>query len=144
MGAAYYIVLDSNNTGFDSTVDGKALSRESTRIDAIAKSLGLKELSEYVSMSPDAALLEMAGLLGIEDPNELPPENKAALDEMPAEQWYEASLGHDYATAVGNHIRQNPSSVKDANAVLHDLDSMAKVMEEATKRGLKWHMLVDY
>jgi len=144
MGAAYYVVVNTDDPDFDTTVDGKALSRNATKIDAVATSLGFKPLDGYFSISPNDARLEMAGLLGIEDENDLPSENEAALKEMPPEEWYDASHGLDYANKVADFIRNHPDSVKELDAVLRDLDTMADVMASAMEHGLKWHLLVDY
>jgi hypothetical protein len=70
MGAAYYVVLNEDEPGFDTTIDGKALSRHSRPID--------------------------------------------------------------------------PRAVKDPEAVLDDLQAMSTVLAEAKKRGLKWHLQVDF
>ncbi len=144
MGAAYYVVLNTDAPDFDTTVDGKALARNSTQIDLIAGSLGFKALDGYFSISPADARLQMADLLGIEDENNLPPENEEALKQMPPEEWYDAQHGVDWATQIANYIRENPGSVKDPDKVLADLDQMKQVMTDAVKRGLKWHLLVDY
>ena len=144
MGAAYYIVVDTDEPDFDTTVDGKALSRNASQIDAIATSLGFRTLNGYFSISPEDARLQMADLLGIEDENDLPPENEAAISKVPPEEWYDAEHGLEYATRVSEYIRDNPNSVRDVDAVLNDLDQMKQVMSDAVQRGLKWHFLVDY
>lgn len=144
MGAAYYVVVNSDEPGFDTTVNGKALSRNSDKLDVVATSLGFKTLDGYFSISPGDARLEMAGLLGIEDENDLPPASEEALQQMPPEEWYDAEHGLEYATQVAAYIRQHPHWVDDADSVLNDLDQMKQVMTAARERGLKWHLLVDY
>jgi hypothetical protein len=63
---------------------------------------------------------------------------------MPPEEWYDADHGIDYAKQMADHIRQNPQAVKNADAVLYDLDSMLTVLAQARKRELKWHLQVDF
>lgn len=144
MGAAYFVVVNSAEPDFDTTIDGKALSRHSRRIDRIATQLGFKSLDEYCSQSPEEARLMMAGVMGIEDENDLPSDAEETLANMPPEQWYDADHGLDYARQLADHIRQNPGAVKDPEAVLYDLDTMATVLTEAKERGLKWHLQVDF
>ncbi len=67
MGTAYFIVLNCDDPGFDTTVDGKALSRRSARIDSIATKLGFKPLDAYCSQSPEDARAMMAGLMELDD-----------------------------------------------------------------------------
>lgn len=143
MGAAYYVVLNANEPGFDTTIDGKALSRHSRPIDRIAKQLGFKSLDEYCSQSPEEARLMMASIMGFDGADQLPPDAEATLASMPPEQWYDAEHGLDYASQLAAHIRLNPQAVKDPEAVLDDLQAMSAVLTEAKKRGLKWHLQVD-
>ncbi|WP_146395936.1 hypothetical protein [Pseudobythopirellula maris] len=144
MGAAYFIVLNSDDPGFDTTVDGKALSRHSARINAIATKLGFKSLDEHCSQSPEDARAMMAGLMELEDGDDLPPDSEETLANMPPEEWYDADHGIDYAKQIADYIRQNPESVKDVDAVLYDLDSMLTVLAQAKERELKWHLQVDF
>lgn len=144
MGAAYFIVLNSDAPGFDATMDGKALSRHSTPISSIAAKLGLKPLDGYCSQSPEDARAMMADLMELEDENELPPDAQGTLANMQLEEWYEANHGIDYARRLAEHIRQTPQSVKDADAVLSDLDAMIVILTQAKKHELKWHLQVDY
>ena len=60
------------------------------------------------------------------------------------EEWYYANHGLDYANKVADHVRQNPKSVNDPDAVLYDLDTMITVLTEAASRGLQWHLQIDF
>lgn len=144
MGAAYFIVVNSQDPGFDTTVDGKALSRYSRQIDAIAAKLGFKSLDGYCSQAREEARLQMAALMEIEDEVDLPADAEETLKNMPPEEWYDANHGLDYANKVVGHVRQNRTSVRDSDAVLYDLDTMITVLNEAATRGLKWHLQVDF
>ena len=124
MGLAFYVVVESEEPGFDTTVDGKALSKYCNQIDIIAGHLGLKSLEAYCSIDPEEARSEMLGIMGFDDESELPPESQEVLAKMPPAHWYDAADGLDYAQKVGDYIRANPDAVKDAKAVLYDLDIM--------------------
>ncbi|TWT89877.1 hypothetical protein Mal64_02590 [Pseudobythopirellula maris] len=86
----------------------------------------------------------MAGLMELEDGDDLPPDSEETLANMPPEEWYDADHGIDYAKQIADYIRQNPESVKDVDAVLYDLDSMLTVLAQAKERELKWHLQVDF
>ncbi len=144
MAAAYFIVFNSDDPGFDTTIDGKALSRHSARINAIANKLGFKSLDEYCSQSPEDARAMMADLMELEDENDLPPAAEETLANLSPEEWYDADHGIAYAKQMADHIRQNPQAVKDAEAVLYDFASMLTVLTQAKERKLKWHLQVDY
>src|SRR2546423_5125591 len=51
MGAAYFIVLDNKNPGFDTFVNGKAVTREMDAISDVAKSLGLRDIHDFASFA---------------------------------------------------------------------------------------------
>lgn len=144
MGAAYYVVLNTEDPGFDTTVDGKALARHARQIDSIAASLGFKALDEYCSQSLEDARVLMMDLMELEEGDDLPPEAEETLRKMPPETWFEATVGLDYARQVSAHIRDNPSSVGDPDAVLNDFDALATVLQQAAERELKWHLQVDF
>ena len=144
MGAAFFIVLNSEDPGFDTSVDGKALSRHSVRINSVAAKLRLKALEEYSSQSHEDARAMMASLMGLENEDDLPPDAQETLANMPPEQWYDADQGIEYAKQMADHIRQNPQAVKDADAVLYDFDSMLTVLKKAKEHKLKWHLQVDF
>ena len=144
MGAAFYVVVNSDDPGFDTTVDGKALSRHCNQIDVIAGRLGFKPLESYCSQSPEDAHGMMAELMGLEDESDLPPDAQETIANMPPEKWYDAEQGLDYAQKVGDHVRANRDTVNDAEAILYDLDSMVTVFTAARERNLKWHLQVDF
>lgn len=144
MAAAYFIVLNSDQPGFDASLDGKALSRNSTRINAIAAKLGFKSLDQYCSQSQEDARIMMASLMELEDAAELPQVVQETLAKMPPEEWYDADDGIVFAKQIAEHIRQNPKDVKEPEAVLYDLNSLITILNQAKQFGLKWHLQVDY
>jgi hypothetical protein len=109
MGAAYYIVLDREIAGVDPFVNGKAIARESERLDQVTQRLGLRDLNDFVSANPDE-LLAIAEELGLELPSAPPPE-----------AWYTAEEGLAWISNLQSRLIDNPHEVGDAEAVLEDL-----------------------
>jgi hypothetical protein len=68
MGSAYYIVLERDIEGLDVMMDGKRLARNIELFDAAAQNLGVRPLSEFVSIDPDEALELLDGADDIELP----------------------------------------------------------------------------
>ena len=132
MGAAYFIVLDNTEPGFDPFVNGKAVSREAARLSDVAKSLGLKSPDEYFSMSADEAG-SMAAEFDVADDVALP-----------AEQWFPPEEGLTWVAQLRGHLRANPSAVADATAVLSNLAEYERVLSHARRIGAKWHFAVDF
>lgn len=60
MSVAFYIVLDTEEPGFETFINGKALALESKKLDAISQSLGVPTFEDFISMSAD----DIADMLG--------------------------------------------------------------------------------
>src|SRR5215211_6404358 len=119
MGVAYFIVLDREIAGVDAFVDGKAVAREGDRLAVVTQTLGLRNLNEFVSADPND-VLEMAEELGIDLPNQPPPE-----------VWFAPEDGLNWVSQVWNYLTANPSAVGDANGVLADLDEYRALLDTA-------------
>ena len=120
MSTAYYIVLNTEEPGFDPFVDGKALTRRLRAVNKIARKLGLGKLEDFAFHD----LSEFGG-------PQMEPE------------WFDPSDGKLWASMILQHIRENPKAVRDSDAVADDLESYVSVLDEADKRGLKWHFALD-
>jgi len=118
---AYFIVLDSEEPGFDPFVDGKMLTKRIRAVNKIAASLGLRQFEDYACQD----LSEFGG-----------PDLEL--------EWFDAAEGKSWASRILQHLRENPGSVKDADAVTADLADYINVFQEAEARGLKWHLELDF
>lgn len=117
MGAALYIVLEKQIDELDLFVNGKALSQEEEELDAIARDLGVTPLMDFYGTSQEEA-------------------DEFGLEAGP-EPWFTAEQGLATVTALLAHF-------KDENAVTADLQEFARVLEEARKHQVRWHLGVDY
>jgi hypothetical protein len=136
MSAAFFIVLDKEDPGFDPMVNGKFLSRDSERLDKIAQSLGIPTLADYVSYSSDEARAMMADLETDADEIE--------GIELPEPKWFQPQEGLDLVTKLSTHIQAHPSVVKNAKGVLADLQEFKEVFEKAKTIGARWNLQVDF
>ena len=136
MSAAFFIVLDNNEPGFDTMVNGKSLSRDAEKLDEIAQTLGIRSLEEYVSYLPEDARAMM------EDFGTAPEEIEAA--SLPAQQWYNAEDGLEMVTRLADYIRAHPTSVNNPKGVLDDLQEFQEVFEKAKGIGARWNLQVDF
>jgi hypothetical protein len=134
MGVALYIVLEKP-ADFDPFVNGKALSRSEKDLARIAEKLGVKPLMSFFSAAPEEAndFLVDEGI----DPDAI------GLKLSPLE-WFEASEGLHTIKSLLRHMEHNPGAVKDSAAVTGDLKEFERILAEAEKRKLRWHLAVDY
>ena len=129
MSVAFYIVLDNDEPGFDTFVNGKALAKEIRKLDAICEKLGLPKFDDFVSMSAD----DIAEF--VEDDTELP-----AMEE----KWFDAEEGLKFVNALITHIRTNPNNIKNLKKILEELWEYADVLSKAKVIGAKWHLAIDF
>jgi hypothetical protein len=136
MSTAFFIVLDKEDPGFDTMVNGKFLSRDSKGLGKVARSLGIPTLDDYVSYSPDEARAMMADL-GTD------PDTIESMD-LPEQKWFQPQEGLDLVTKLTAHLQANPSAVKNAIGVLADLQEFKEVFEKARLINARWNLQVDY
>jgi hypothetical protein len=131
MSAAYFIVLDNSDSGFDPFVNGKAIARETEQLSRIASYLGLKTPDDYVSMSgEDVGAMAAEFDIGEDIP-------------AAAEQWFDPSEGLTWIRQLRAHVQSNQESVDNPAAVVADLTAYERVLSQAKSVGAKWHLSVD-
>jgi hypothetical protein len=126
MGAALYIALEKEIPGVDTMIDGKMLSKAERRLAKAAKRLGVRPLMEFFSTNAD----EAADLLG---------EDAAGL-ELPPGQWFSAEEGLQTVDAL---LAEAEVST-DLQAAKNDLADCQRVLREAQKHGVRWHLAIDF
>ena len=132
MGAAYFIVLENSDPGFDTFVNGKAVAKEARRLDQLASRLGVATLTSFCSQSADE-IAEFLDDAGLED----------GIDDV-EEQWYDANSGLEVVRSILAHLDEMPGDVRDAASVSNDLREFERVLEQAAAKGTRWHMAVDF
>ena len=129
MSVAYYIVLDSDQPGFDTFVNGKFLAKNAEKLDAICDQLGIPKFDDFIVMSED----ELADLL----------DENIELPEGEGEQWSTADEGIAFVTALTEHIKVNPETLSHPQGVLEELAEYADVFKKAKGIGAKWRLYLD-
>lgn len=126
MGAALYIALESKIPDLDTMIDGKMLSKAEKHLAKVAKRLGLRPLMDFFSTSAD----EAADLLGAD---------VAGID-VPAAQWFTADEG---LKTVEGLLAETDSS-PELRVAKDDLLGCQRVLREALKHGVRWHLAMDF
>ena len=126
MGSALYIALEKQIPGLDTMIDGKMLSMAEKPLAAAAKRLGVRPLMEFFSISAD----EAEDLLG----------DDVAGSNIPAAQWFTAEEGLKTVDGLLAEVEHSP----DLSAVKEDLLGCQRVLREAQKQGVKWHLAIDF
>lgn len=121
MGAAFYIVLEKEIDGLDTMMDGKMLARQIDALDSVAQKLGVRPLSEFVSMDADAA----SAILG---------EDAAGMEVPPLQQ---------FSAADGLATIEALLSRPEAQAAIQDLKDAERILSAAAQHGVRWHLQID-
>ena len=107
---------------------GKALARESDRIDFAARKRNVPALTSMLSES-QAALIEQLKADGF-DPAKM---------RLPPEQWYPAADGLRSVRALIEHVGANLNDFKQPNPILRDLKAAEALLAAAEAAGVRFH-----
>ena len=133
MSAALYIVLENQNPGFDTYVDGRALSRAEDALARLAQRLDVTPLMSFFSMNPEDMLAEAREF-----------NTGVTAETGPAEQWFPASEGLRTVRALLGYIDAHPTTIASGPEVANELAGFVSVLEQAEERRICWHLAVDY
>jgi len=126
MGNALYIALEKPLPDVDTMIDGKMLSKAEKQLAKAARDFGVRPLMDFFSTSAD----EAADLLG---------EDVAGID-IPAAQWFSAEEG--LRTVDGLLVAVDASP--ELGVAKDDLLGCQRVLHEAQKHGVRWHLAIDF
>jgi hypothetical protein len=107
---------------------GKALARESDRLDHGARVKKVAAITSLLSES-QAALAEQMRADGF-DPSKM---------RLPPEQWYPAADGLTTLRALHEHVSANLNDFKQPNPILRDLKAAEALLDAAAAAGVKFH-----
>jgi hypothetical protein len=107
---------------------GKALARETDRIDSAARRVGVSQLTSFLSES-QAKLIAELELDGF-DPTKM---------RLPPERWFAPEEGLKAIQAITAHVAANLNDFKQPNPILRDLKAAEAVLEAAAIAGVKFH-----
>ena len=127
MGAAYFIVLERKIEGLDTSMDGKSLSRQMQSLDAAARELGVRPLSEFFSADPQqlAEFMQSEGL-------------EAGETDLPTLQQFSTEEGLTSIRALAAH------AAAKADGVANDLQTCEQILTAVSQHGVGWHFEVDF
>jgi hypothetical protein len=110
------------------TATGKALARESERIETAARRRGVTAISALLSENQDALIAQMReeGF----DPSKM---------RVPPELWYSATDGLKTVRALIEHVTANLNDFKQPNPILRDLKAAEALLAAAEVAGVGFH-----
>ena len=107
---------------------GKALARESDRLDSAAHSRGVAPLTSLLS-ERQAVLRAQMEANGF-DPSKM---------RLPPELWYSAAEGLKTVRALADYVTAHLNHFKQPNPILRDLKAAEAILAAAETAGVKFH-----
>ena len=135
MAACFYIVVQGEDPGFDTFVNGHALARHEAELERLAQTLEVRPMLDFFSADRNsmAILLEQ----GAGDP--------AWEKSLPDPQWFLPREGLETVDALLAYLQAHPAGLGGATGVLlQELREYRTVLDKAASRELRWHLAVSW
>lgn len=131
MSGAYYIVLDNDDSGFETLVNGKAVAHAVEELDALCDQNQVAKLDSFMGQSLDD-LVEM-----LDEDLELP-------DDIDVDaKWFLPAEGMTAIDGMIAAIRKNAGKIASVLEVIDDLLEYKAVLSKTQAIGAKWHPAFD-
>ena len=108
---------------------GKALARESDKIDSAARRKRVSPLTGLLSENPAALIAQL-----VEDGFD------PAKMNVPPERWFTAADGLVVLRALTEHVTANLNDFKQPNPILRDLKAADILLTAAGEAGVRFHL----
>ena len=135
MSACLYIVVEGEDPGYDTYVEGHALAQHEAELERLAVSLKVPPLLEFFSADRNsmAILLEQ----GAGDP--------AWTHVLPDPQWFTPFEGLTTVRALLGYVESHPAAFGGSTAALRDeLSTYQRVLEKTASHSHRWHLAVSW
>jgi len=121
--------LPEAQAAYAKAASGKAIARESDRVDFAARRCGVTSPTALLSESPASliAQLEAEGF----DPAKM---------RVPPEEWFAAAEGLRTVRALAEHVYANLNDFKQPNPILKELRAAEALLVAAEKAGVGFHL----
>ena len=130
-----YIVVEGEDPGFDTFVNGRLLARHEDGLERLALALGVKPLIEFFSADENSMSLLIEEGAG----------NAELIKRLPAPQWYRGGEGLGTVEALVTALDEEPHKLgSEGPLVLEELKEYARVLVKTEERGLRWHLAVSW
>ena len=135
MAACIYIVVEGEDPGYDTFVNGRALARFEGAVERLALEIGVKPLLEFFSADESSMALLIEEGAG----------NPELLPRLPPPQWFRAEDGLQSVEALLRALEGDPQMLgSEGSLVQAELAEYAEVLRKTAQRGLRWHLAVSW
>lgn len=130
-----YIVVQGEDPGFDTFVNGRSLARHEDALEKLALRLGVRPLIEFFSADENSMSLLIEEGAG----------SRELMSRLPPPQWYTADDGLATVEALVGALEHEPQQLgTEGIEVLAELLEYRKVLAKTRERALRWHLAVSW
>ncbi|MEG9432642.1 hypothetical protein [Terriglobus sp. ADX1] len=135
MAASMYIVVEGDDPGFDTFVNGRALARNEDPLERLAIHLGVRPLIDFFSADDNAMALLLEEGAG-------DPELQGKL--LPP-QWFSGYEGLATVSPMLQALKEDPALIgSEGEFIREELEEYETVLRKAADRGVRWHLAVSF
>lgn len=135
MAASMYIVVEGEDPGYNTFVNGRALARHEDALERVALRIGARPLIEFFSADENSLALLIEEGAG----------DKDLMRKLPPPQWYGAADGLATVRGLVEQLEHDPQQLgSEGPAVLEELREYQEVLAKTVIKGLRWHLAVSW
>lgn len=135
MAASMYIVVEGEDPGFDTFVNGRSLARHEDALEKLALRQGVRPLIEFFSADENSMALLIEEGAG----------DQELLRRLPPPQWYSPTDGLKTVQALLQALQDDPQQLgTEGKQVISELKEYQEVLEKAKEREMRWHLAVSW
>jgi hypothetical protein len=135
MAASLYIVVEGEDPGFDTFVNGRSLARNEESLERLAAALRVTPLLEFFSADENSmALLAEQGSA-----------NSEWAEHLPAPQWFSPTQGLATVRALLEFLTAVPAALgTETPGVRDELREYERVLQKTARYHLRWHLAASW
>lgn len=135
MAASMYIVVEGDDPGFDTFVNGRALARNEDALERLAIRLGVRPLIDFFSADENSMSLLIEEGAG----------NPDLLNKLPPPQWFQGGEGLASVSAMLAALTEEPNQLgSEGELIREELVEYETVLRKTADRGVRWHLAVSW
>jgi hypothetical protein len=128
-------VVEGDDPGFDTFVNGRSLARHEDALEKLALALGVRPLIDFFSADENSMALLIEEGAG----------DQELLRRLPPPQWYLPAEGLKTVEALVEALRDDPQQLgTEGKQVISELREYAEVLAKAGDRQMRWHLAVSW
>ncbi len=130
-----YIVVEGEDPGYNTFVNGQALARNEDALEKLAERLGVKPMLEFFSADENSMALLLEE--GAGDPE--------WAKTLPPPQWFTPEDGLVTISTLLDFLKGAPTALgSETESVVSELEEYELVLRKTAARNLRWQLAVSW